>query len=161
MAAPSPSPPPPLTAWARFARREGDVSLDVAVLGQRASSGFPASLWIKAVDAPTHAPLDGVTIDLEPDPSLTPAASTVTTDLRGWAHITATPMGYSIPVILHAKARDGRTGEWAGGLFVSPGAAELVLKDVYGTQEPVTFDVVVPTVRTTAYVEIDDLHGRA
>ena len=66
-----------------------------------------------------------------------------------------------MPLVLHAKADDGRTGEWAGGLFVSPGASGLVAKDLYAPDENVTFDVIVPTVRTTAYVEIDDAQGRA
>ena len=149
------------SAWAQFARREGDVVLDVALLGQRAASGFASSVWVRATDAKTKAPLGGASIAIDPDPSLTVALSPVTTDDRGWAHITATPMGYSVGLVLHAKARDGHVGEWAGGIFVSPGGSGLVAKDLYGSDEAVTFDVIVPTVRTTAYVEIDDAEGRA
>jgi len=85
----------------------------------------------------------------------------VTTDDRGWAHITATPMGYSVGLVLHAKSKDGHVGEWAGGIFVSPAGSGIVAKDLYAPDEAVTFDVIVPTVRTTAYVEIDDAVGRA
>jgi hypothetical protein len=147
------------TAWARFARREGDVVLDVAVLGQRAASGFPASIWVRASDA-MGAPLPDVTIEPDHDSSFTPAQPTSTTDPRGWAHITATPLGYSVPLVLHAKGKDGKTGNWAGGLFVSPGASEIVAKDLYAPQESPSLDVAVPTVRTSAYVEIDDGKGR-
>lgn len=152
---------PVTSAWAKFARREGDVVLDVALQGQRAASGFPSSVWVRATDGKTQAPVGGVKIAIDPDAGLTLAQSTVTADDRGWAHITATPLGYSVPLVLHAKAADGRTGEWAGGLFVSPGASGLVAKDLYAPDEDVVFDVVVPTVRTTAYVEIDDAQGRA
>jgi hypothetical protein len=159
---PPPSPRDPVgSAWARFARREGDVVLEVSVLGQRAASSFPASVWVHATDGKTKAPLGGVSITVDPDAGLTVAASTVTTDDRGWAHVTATPLGYSVPLVLHARSQDGRAGEWAGGLFVSPGGSGIVAKDVYGPDESVAFDVIVPTVRTTAYVEIDDAVGRA
>jgi hypothetical protein len=152
----------PLTSgWARFARREGDVVMDVALLGQRAASGFPASVWVHATDGKTQAPLASVAIAIEPDPGLTPAAPSVVTDDRGWAHIAATPLGYSVPLVLHAKDGKGRAGEWAGGIFVSPGASGIVAKELYAPDESVAFDVIVPTVRTTAYVEIDDVLGRA
>jgi hypothetical protein len=160
-AAPSTDRPPVTSAWAPFAKREGDVVLDVAMLGQRAASGFASSVWVRATDGPTRAPLPGASITVDPDPGLTVASSTVTTDDRGWAHVTATPMGYSVPLVLHGKSKDGRVGTWAGGLFVSPGGSGLVAKDVYAPGESVTFDVIVPTVRTTAYVEIDDAAGRA
>jgi hypothetical protein len=152
-------PSTPGTGWARFARREGDVVLDVAVLGQRASSGFPASIWVRAADA-KGAPLPDVVIEPEHDSGFTPAQTTSTTDARGWAHITATPLGYSVPLLLHAKAPDGKKGDWAGGLFISPGASDIVAKDVYASTETPVLEVAVPTVRTSAYVEIDDAHGR-
>ena len=149
----------PGTGWARFARREGEVELNVAVLGQRASSGFPASIWVHAADA-KGASLADVVIEPEHDTGFTPAQPTSTTDARGWAHITATPLGYSVPLLLHAKAPDGKTGEWAGGLFISPGASEIVARDIYAPTETPTLEVAVPTSRTSAYVEIDDARGR-
>jgi hypothetical protein len=162
-AAPPPPLPrdPPSTQWARFARREGDVVLGVAVAGQRVATGIPASLWVRATDAATHAPLGGVTVEAERDSAFQPAESHVTTDARGWARVVATPVGHAVSVVLHATTDAGKTGVWAGGLYISPGAAELALDDrVAPGQEPV-IDVVVPTVRTTAYLEIDDARGRA
>jgi hypothetical protein len=149
------------SAWARFARREGPVLLDVAILGQRVASGFPADIWVRASDETSGARLSGVTIEPEVDQSLTVAAPTVRTDTHGWAHITATPLGYGVPLILHARAADARTGVWAGALLVSPGASRLVMSDRYAPDEQAEITVIVPTVRTTAYVEIDDASGRA
>jgi hypothetical protein len=152
---------PPASSWASFARREGEVRLDVAVLGQRVATGFPASLWVRATDAATQAPLAGVTVEPERDSSFLPSAARVTTDAGGWAHVVATPVGHAVGVVLHATTPDGRAGEWAGGLYVSPGAAALGLAErVVPGEEPV-IDVVVPTLRTTAYLEVDDARGRA
>jgi hypothetical protein len=152
---------PPSTAWARFARREGDVLLDVAVLGQRVATGFAATIWAHATDATLHTALAGVTIEPERDSSFLPAASRVTTDARGWARIVATPVGHAVGMVFHATSADGRTGIWAGGLYVSPGAAELAIDDRIPPGEEPMIDVVVPTLRDTAYLEIDDAKGRA
>jgi hypothetical protein len=151
----------PGSSWARFSRREGAVVLDVAVLGQRVATGFPASLWVRATDASSHAALAGVDVEAERDSSFQPAASHVTTDARGWAHVVATPVGHAVGVVLHAKAADGRTGEWAGGLYISPGAPQLLVDERVPPGQGVVIDLVVPTVRTTAYVEVDDARGRA
>ena len=162
-AAPPPPLPrePPASSWASFARREGDVVLDVAVLGQRVPTGVPAHLWVRATDAVTHAPLAGVTVEPERDSSFLPAASHVKTDVRGWAHVVATPVGHAVGVVLRATSASGRTGEWAGGLYVSPGAADLALRERVAPGEGPVIDVVVPTLRTTAYLEVDDARGRA
>jgi len=50
------------SAWSQFARREGDVVLDVAMLGQRAASGFASSVWVHATDGKTKAPLGGASL---------------------------------------------------------------------------------------------------
>lgn len=167
-AGPAPSPPPPMHAWARFARRTGAVSLDVALLGQRAASGFPANLWIRARDAATGQPREGIAIHVESDPGLTPAAPQVTTDALGWAHLVVTPMGFSVPLLLHAEYAGAQTGppgdnsgEWAGGLFISPGGAHIEMQDRYAPGKPIALEVTAPTLRPTAYVEIGDAAGRA
>jgi hypothetical protein len=156
------SPPrdPPSTGWARFSRREGDVLLDVAVLGQRVATGFPADLLVRATDAVTHRPLADLTIEAERDASFLPAVATTTTDRRGWAHVVATPVGHAVAVVLHARA-EGHTGVWAGGLAVSPGAAQVAVDARVSPDDEPSIDVVVPTLRSTAYVEIDDARGRA
>ncbi|HEX8792871.1 MAG TPA: hypothetical protein VF765_18120 [Polyangiaceae bacterium] len=167
-----PAPPavqtPAASQWARFARRAGPISLDVAVLGQRAASGFPASLWIRASDATTGAARDGAAIHVESDPALTPAEPTVTTDALGWAHLIVTPMGFSVPLLLHAEYAGAQTGppgdnrgEWAGGLFISPGGSRIAMQDRYVPGAPVALEVTVPTVRKVAYVEVDSAAGRA
>ncbi len=165
---PAPEPAGPLGAWARFARRSGPVSLDVALLGQRAASGFPASIWIRARDASSGEPREGMAITVDSDPGLTPVEPKVTTDALGWAHMVVTPMGFVVPLVLHAEyagARTGppaaNTGEWAGGLFISPGASRIDMQDRYAPGLPIALMVTVPTVRKTAYVEIDDTAGRA
>ncbi|HEY8086878.1 MAG TPA: hypothetical protein VIF09_03515 [Polyangiaceae bacterium] len=151
----------PATAWTRFSRREGAVVLDVAVLGQRVATGFPATLWIHATDTVTRGSLPGVVVEPERDESFVPGSSSVTTDARGWARIVATPVGHVVAVVLRARTPDGRTGVWAGGLFVSPGAAQLSVNERVTPDEEPVLDVVVPTLRDTAYLEIDDAKGRA
>jgi hypothetical protein len=116
---------------------------------------------VRATDAATHAPLATVTLEAERDSSFLPSASLVTTDARGWAHVVATPVGHAVSVVLHARAPGGRVGEWAGGLYVSPGAAALGLAERVAPGEEAVVDVQVPTLRTTAYVEVDDARGRA
>lgn len=152
---------PPASSWARFSRRDGDVVLDVAVLGQRVATGFPASIWLRATDRVTHGPLAGVAVELEQDSSFIPDEPRVTTDARGWAHVTAMPVGHAVAMVMHATAATGRTGEWAGGLFVSPGAAQLTVAERVAPGQGPVLDIVVPTMRTTAYVEVDDARGRA
>jgi hypothetical protein len=151
----------PTTAWARFARREGPVALDVAVLGERVASGFPAVVWVRATDASSGVPLAGVSVEPEPDSSLVPSSRSVRTDARGWAELVATPVGHAVAMTLNARATDGRQGVWAGALFVSPGAAQIRVRQRIAPDEEPALRVVVPTLRTTAYVEIDDARGRA
>ncbi len=152
---------PPASAWARFARREGRIVLDVAVLGQRVASGFSANIWVRATDAATHLPLAGVTVEAEHDSSLSVTSSDALTDARGWANVVATPIGHSVALTLHAHGALGQAGEWAGALFVSPGGSEIVARDRYAPDEEPTIEVVVPNERPTVYVEIDDARGRA
>jgi hypothetical protein len=147
--------------WARFARRDGGVVLEVAVLGQRAASGYPATLWVRATDAASHAPLAGVTVEPEADSSFVPRELTSKTDARGWAKVVATPWGHAVSMMLRARASDGRVGEWAGVLDVSPGAAQLEVADRIGLDESPVLEVTTQTTRPIAYVEIDDAHGRA
>jgi hypothetical protein len=151
----------PSTAWTRFTRREGTVALDVAILGQRVASGFPASLWVRATDPTTHAGVAGVTIEPEQDASLSADAAQAQTDACGWAHVAVTPMGHAVALTLHAHDPRGKTGLWAGALFVSPGAAQVSMRDRYSPEEEPVIELVMPNVRTTAYVEIDDARGRA
>jgi hypothetical protein len=148
------------SGWARFARREGSIALDVAVMGQRVAAGFPAVLWVRASDAGTHAAMAGVELGVEDDSSLGRIGAD-RTDARGWARLSATPVGHVASLVLHARAADGRAGDWAGALFVSPGAPEILARDRYGIDEAPTFEVVAPDLRKVTYVEVDDASGRA
>jgi hypothetical protein len=151
---------PPRSAWARFARREGAIALDVAVLGQHVPAGFPATIWVRATDPMSGAALPGVAIELAPDSSLLPSSPGEPTDERGWAKVLATPIGHAVTMILRANARDGREGTWAGALFVSPGASRVIARARYLPSEEPAIDLVVPNLRKTAYFEIDDAQGR-
>jgi hypothetical protein len=151
----------PGPVWMPFARREGAIALDVAVLGQRVMPGFPAALWIRATNATTHAPVAGAEITPASDPSLSPAPGSVRTDSRGWAELVATPVALAISLDLHARSADGLHGEWSGGLYVSPGGARVQTRLRWSPDEEPEIDVVAPIPRTTAYVEIDDARGRA
>ncbi len=157
---PSFSQSPRPAAWARFARRDGPVLLDVAFLGQRVASGFPATIWVRATDAANLVALASARIEADAQPGLALEANDPATDSRGWARLVATPTGYGVPLTLHARALDGRSGLWSGALFVSPGAAQIVTRDRYAVGEEPIFDVVVPSMREFAYVEIDDRWGR-
>jgi hypothetical protein len=155
--------PAPSVAWARHARRDGDVALDVAVYGQRLAPGFPSAIWVRASDRATGAPLAGATLEAEPE-GMTVASNTATTDARGWAAFAAEPVGHVLQLLVHATATvggDKRTGEWAGALAAAPGGCGV---SVPGRLQPLTmhtFEVIAPTQRAYAYIEIDDASGRA
>jgi hypothetical protein len=156
------SPAAPAEQWLRFARREGAIALDVAVLGHRVAPGVPAELWVRATDATSHFPAGGVEVEIENDSSLVAmAGGPSVTDSRGWARVTATPAGLAVTVTLDARSRDGREGQWIGGLFMSPGAASVETRPRWRPDEPPEFGVTMPTHRTVAYFEIDDARGRA
>jgi hypothetical protein len=160
---------PPLQApaarrggWLRFARRDGAITLDVALLGQRAAPGFPAELWVHATDATTHAPVGRVAIALASDSSVDLIGPSIEpTDTRGWTRVAVIPVGLAVTATLEARSRDGRSGTWTGGIFMSPGAPELDTRLRWSPGEAVAIDVTMPTVRPIAYVEIDDARGRA
>jgi hypothetical protein len=157
----SPLPAPPSNPWAPFARREGPIALDVAVLGGRAAPSFPASVWVRARDAASGAPVAGAEVEPRDDPSLTTFTARARTDSRGWAEIVLTPAGLAIGLALDARASDGRTGSWIGGLVASPGAPRLATRSRWSPDEAVEVSVLAPPTRSTAYVEIDDAAGRA
>jgi hypothetical protein len=151
--------PPVAPVWMPFAMREGPVVLDVAVLGQRLAPGFPASIWVRATDAATHARLEAVTFEPEGDGSLSFGAPS-SRSVDGWGELTATAAGFAISLALHARTTDGRTGEWRGGLFESPGAVKIETRRRWGPDEAPAVTLVAPTPRAIEYFEIDDAVGR-
>jgi hypothetical protein len=146
--------------WMPFARREGAIVLDVAVLGQRLAPGFPASLWVRAIDASSGARLSGVTLQPDADGSLTFGQFNSTTSKDGWGELTATSLGFAISLGLRARIADGRTGAWRGGLFASPGAVKIETRERWAPGETAAIRLVAPTVRPGEYFEIDDGNGR-
>jgi len=152
-----PAPPP---AWLRFARREGPIALDVAVLGERVPPGFPAQLWVRASNAKTGAVLAGADVTIVSDPSLTPLVPDARTDGRGWAELVATPVGLAVTLTLHA-AKGALAGDWTGGLFMSPGGTRMETRSRWGPDDDIAIDVQSPVPRPTAYLEVDDARGRA
>jgi len=147
--------------WMLFARRDGPIALDVAVPGGRVAPGFPASVWIRATLESTHAPVAGAVIDLQQDASLSFARSTARTDSRGWAEVTTTPAGLALSFSFTARTQEGLTGEWVGGLQAAPGGAWIRVRERYGTNEGPEIEIVAPSSRASAYLEVDDARGRA
>jgi len=145
--------------WMPFARREGPILIDVAVLGQRLAPGFPASIWVRATDV-TGARLSGVTFEPEADGSLVFAAPGSATTAVGWGELTATAAGFAVTLTLRAQAPDGRTGQWQGGLFTSPGAVQIDMRRRFAPDESPAIKLLAPTPRATEYLEIDDAKGR-
>ena len=150
---------PPAAAWMPFARRDGAIVIDVAVLGQRVAPGFPAVLLVHATDAVTREPVTSASVELESDPSLLPGGRGQT-DSRGWAQLVTTPVGLAVSAAVRARSPDGRAGQWTGGLFVSPGAAEVRTRLRWASDEEPVFELIAPTPRAIAYVEVDDAQGR-
>jgi len=150
--------PPPV--WMPFARRIGPALLDVAVLGQRVAPGFPASLWVRATDASTHARLAGVELAADRDASLLSALAMGPTTAGGWAEVRVKAVGLAVSLTLHARTPDGRTGDWEGGLHMSPGAAMLSTRVRWLPDEEPEIEIVAPSTQRIAYVEIDNARGR-
>ncbi len=161
-APPPPQPPSPSRApWAPFARREGPIKIDVAVLGERVAPSVAASVWVRARDGATQAPVVGADVAPEADSSLTSVSPHARTDSRGWAEIAVVPAGLAVSFAVDVHASDGRAGTWIGGLVASPGAARVATRSRWSPEEAVGVSVVAPPTRATEYVEIDGLTGRA
>ena len=151
----------PAAAFARPSRREGDVRLDLAIVGGALTPGFPTSAWIHATDKASGASLAGVSIDAEPEPGLSLGGTKATTCDGGWAEIIAEPLIHVIGLSLHARARDGRTGDWAGAPPVAPGASHVALPSSIDADSPLSLELVAPSARQIVYLEVDDEAGRA
>ena len=152
------NPPAP---FVRPSKRDGDVALDLAIQGGALTPGFPTSTWIRATDAASGVPLPGVTIDVEPEPGLTVPSKATTTCAEGWAEITAQPIIHVVGLSLHAHAAGGKSGDWYGSPPVAPGASYVALPPELDGREARALDVIAPTAREVAYVEVDDAEGRA
>jgi hypothetical protein len=146
-------------AWAKYARRVGAIALDVAVYGAKLASETPGVLWVRATDATTGAPVADATIAASGE-GLSFEHPTSKTDARGWARLDVEPLGLVYDLVLHATTESARSGEWAGALASAPGGCGVSLpwRVVPNVQQ--TFEIVAPSKRDLAYVEIDDDTGR-
>jgi hypothetical protein len=158
---PTPPAAKPGTPWAPFARRDGPLEMDVAVLGERVAPSFAASVWVRVREAATGEPVAGADVSPVEDTSLASFTAHARTDSRGWAEITLVPAGLAVSFAADARSSDGRTGTWIGGLVASPGAPRVATRSRWSPDDPVEVGVVAPPARTEAYVEIDDAAGRA
>jgi hypothetical protein len=91
---------------------------------------------------------------------MTLSTSTASTDARGWAAFTAQPIGHVLQLSLHTKSGD-RTGDWIGALAVAPGGSGVSVPARVQPGVAHTFEVVAPTQRAHAYLEVHDAVGRA
>jgi hypothetical protein len=114
---------------------------------------------VRATDVASGAPIGGLAIDAEPE-GMTLSTTTATTDARGWAAFTAQPIGHVLQMSLHTKSGD-RTGDWIGALAVAPGGSGLSVPARLQPNALHTFEVVAPTQRAHAYLEVHDDTGRA
>ncbi|MCL2447414.1 MAG: hypothetical protein FWD17_00550 [Polyangiaceae bacterium] len=146
--------------WMPFARREGMLRIDVAVVGARVAPGFVATVGVRVEQASTQAPAPHVDVAVRDDPSIA-AATSGRTDSAGWAVVHVTPVGLALMLEIAAHDAEGRTGSWAGGLVAAPGGAAIETRPRWSPKEAPEVDVIVPTARATEYVEVDDVHGRA
>ncbi len=155
------------SAFVRPSKRDGDVALDLAIQGAMLTPGFPTAVWVRATGRASGRPLAGVTIDAEPEPGLILKATSVTTCALGWAELSAEPIIHVVGLSLHARARPGEGpdaashGDWYGSPPVAPGASYVALPPSIEAGKARPIDVVAPTAREVAYVEIDDTAGRA
>jgi hypothetical protein len=148
-------------AWVRPTRREGTVQLDAAVRGERLPAGFAGSVWVRAADATTGAPLDGVVVTVAPELGLEVDGTPAPTCKTGWTEVRATPMGHVVGMTLRARAPSGATGEWFGGLPVAGGADQVDLPLAVSAGTPWSVQLLSLGARGVAYVEVVDGRGRA
>jgi len=154
--------------WVQASKRDGELAVDVAIYGQKLAPGFPASVWVRVQDH-EGKPVEGASVEAEPEPGLTVASPYATTCANGWAEIVATAQMHVAGLSVHAS-RSGRTtapgslvqrGEWFGSLPVAPGGNFVVLPTEVLPGKEIPVRVTVPTVRPLVYLEVDDAQGRA
>src|SRR6202035_3681102 len=94
------------------------------ILGSRLVARVPTPLLVRATSRDDGHAVAGVTITADAEQGLDLSAKTVSTCANGWAWLDASPLMWSASIALHARAAEGRTGEWFGELPVAPGAMD-------------------------------------
>lgn len=133
-------------AFARPTKLEGHP-MKVLVEGGRLVPGWPTSLWIEIDKAKGPK--------AEPEPGLSVEAPGAACD--GWAELPVTARAHIAGLELKTTEPDGT---WFGALPVAPGALFVGMPRWLPEDTADRAVVVAPVARTTAYVEIDDEHGR-
>jgi hypothetical protein len=153
--------PPLATTFSRYGRREGDVAIDVAVLGETIASGFSSPVWVRATDRATGEPLPHVSIAVTPEYGLrVERSSDLRADSSGWAVLDVVAPTSAGALTLEGTDERGRKGVWSGTLSISPGAVSIRVGNRVGPDATTTVDVEAATTRTMGYAEVDDANGR-
>ena len=147
---------------------EGEIDLDVAILGGALASEFSSELWVRARDHQLHPRLDdhrdpnaiaGAHVQLLlPIDGLSVATNDAVTDENGWAKLDVTAKTLAAEATIQLKYK-GISSSWTGALPIVLGATRaLVTQDDTGNLHA---SVVRPLVtRSAAYIEVDDDVGR-
>lgn len=136
--------------WVKPTSRHGPIELAVAAPGARLVAGFLGTLVVNVDGAPAtevEVTADGDALDVA-TAKLTPCPS-------GRGALTVTPIMHVAALTLHAKAKDGRTGDWYGPVPVAHGGMQLGSLDVSDATT-----ITSPGNAHRAYWEIDDDAGR-
>jgi hypothetical protein len=142
-------------------KREGPVGLDVAILGGKLVVGFPSTVWVRTIDRATGAPLPHVVVEAEPEPGLEVPWPKATSCESGWAEMPMVARGHVLGTSLLVHDANGKESRWFGPLPVAPGSMQAAVPHEIEAGRALTIDIVSPTVRKLAYVEVDDADGRA
>ncbi len=140
----------------RPTKRIGSIPIDVVIEQQRLVTGFPSSVWVRAVSPEgrksprlTFAPEPGLVVERESSPCA-----------NVWTNVRITAQAHVVGLEVRADNGEGDTGEWFGALPVAAGA---FFADVpRQVSEPAaSIRLVAPNPRTLVYAEVDDAEGRA
>lgn len=138
-------------AWVKPTSRHGTLELDVAVPGGRLVAGFAGMLVVRVLGAPASE----VELTAEGDGALDVATPSTKLCPSGRGALTVTPLLHVSALTLHAKTKDGRTGDWYGSVPVAHGGMQLGALDATGR-----ITVTAPGTAHRAYFELDDDTGR-
>lgn len=154
----APFPPQGDARAARPTRREGELAVDVLVLGERLVPGFATDVWLRI-----SGPGSAVTVALDPEPGLQTSgtrACPATSAGTRWVQFSAVALGHVTALTLKATSGE-HEGSWAGQLPVAPGAFFVSLPNAAPPGvEGGSVTLVAPNPRTVVYAEIDDEEGR-
>jgi hypothetical protein len=137
----------------RPSKNEGALAMDVFLESGRLVVGSPHDIWVR-VDG-------GATIHAAPEIGLAFLVDDAKADCNGYARFQATALGQAASTQFEATTEDGKKGVWFGTLPTAPGAFSIQLPPVLGESMKREAIVIAPNPRKVAYVEVDDVEGRA